>query len=277
LDDTQQVNDFIAHAADASLSQFTLNVDRRGVLGDSSADVLFFNEWGIERLEDFRSYLLHDPSLRTAYNSIQQFPQWTPHLTLGYPATPAKPDLRDYPGTYSVTFDRIALWTNDYEGVEFPLKKDQFSMSDRGSAYLAHFGVKGMHWGVRKDRSGGGGSTEVEVRARPGRLIKAKGGEHHAPHEDALRVAVSRQKAKKSSVDSLSNRELQDLVSRMNLEQQYNRLLATDPHAASDVQAFINKALKVGKTVNDVNAFLNSPAGKATKTVVADAIKNAKK
>jgi 2'-5' RNA ligase len=278
LENVRQVTDFIGHVTETSLSQFTLNVDHRGVLGDESADVLFFSDWGIDRLKDFRSYLLHDPNIRNAYNAAPQYDAWNPHLTLGYPTSPAKPDLRDYPGTYSVTFDRIALWTGDYEGVEFPLNKDMISHVDAGQSFLAHFGVKGMKWGVHR-REGSSSSSPVEVRthAKPGRLLKAKGGQHQPAHEDALRVAVSRQKARKSSTDALSNKELQDLVSRMNLERQYKQLLTTDPRAASDVSKLLNRALKVGKTVNDVNAFLNSPAGKTAKSAVSIAIKNAHK
>jgi hypothetical protein len=83
-----------------------------------------------------------------------------------------------------------------------------------------------MRWGVRKNNSISKGPTDVELKVRPGRKVKVKGGEGHGPSEDAKKVAVSRQKARKSSTDSLSTKELQELVTRMNLEQQYSSLMS---------------------------------------------------
>lgn len=86
--------------------------------------------------------------------------------------------------------------------------------------FLAHYGVKGMKWGVHRDRT----PTAVEVKTRPGKKVKTSGGKHQSASEDAIRAAKIRQQAKKSTTDSLSNKELQELVSRMNLEQQYRNL-----------------------------------------------------
>jgi len=85
---------------------------------------------------------------------------------------------------------------------------------------LAHYGVKGMKWGTRRE------PTAITVKTRPGKRVKTYGGKRQSASEDAIRVAGTRQKAKKSTTDSLSNKELQDLVARMNLEQQYARLSA---------------------------------------------------
>lgn len=88
---------------------------------------------------------------------------------------------------------------------------------------LAHYGVQGMKWGVRKPSSSG--PQDVKVKTYLGnRIVRTTGGKKHGLSEDATKAAVSRQKAKKSNVRSLSNKELQDLVNRMNLEQQYSQL-----------------------------------------------------
>lgn len=126
---------------------------------------------------------------------------------------------------------------------------------------LAQSGVKGMKWGVRKrDKT----PTDVVVKTNPGRRVKAKGGKYHGASEDAIKAAIARQTARKSTVDSLSNQELQALVTRMNLEQQYSRLSAdrmtagqkfaknlakqADPEVS--VHYLTKGAASVGKTVN---------------------------
>jgi hypothetical protein len=65
-------------------------------------------------------------------------------------------------------------------------------------AILAHHGVKGMRWGTRR------ASTPAS--------------------EDHARAADAKARAKSDGVKTLSNKELQDAINRMNLEQQYNRL-----------------------------------------------------
>lgn len=50
------------------------------------------------------------------HSQTEQFPVWTPHVTLGYPETPP---LAEYTGT-EITFDRLALWVGD-DRTEFPL------------------------------------------------------------------------------------------------------------------------------------------------------------
>lgn len=135
---------------------------------------------------------------------------------------------------------------------------------------LKHYGIKGMHWGVRRDNTTGGGSSAVpvQVHARPGQMVKAEGGQHHSPHEDAVRVAAARQKAKHSTTDSLSTKELQELVNRMNLERQYSQITAGDPRNQTDAQRILKTIGKTAKTAQAVYQFANSPAGKALRTAI---------
>jgi hypothetical protein len=64
---------------------------------------------------------------------------------------------------------------------------------------LAHFGVKGMKWGVHR-------KSPVPA------------------SKDAQRSLDVRKKAKTGKVKSLTNEELQLAINRMNLEQQFKRL-----------------------------------------------------
>ena len=200
----------LEHVTKIALCKFGLSVDYRGVLGEDEADVLFFDKEWAYKVGQFRSYLLMDDEIRRAYDSTEQYPEWVPHLTLGYPDTPAKEDKREYPGITWINFDRVAIWTDDYAGPTFRLDDNNswefghtaFSGAQAMGTVLEHFGVKGMRWGVKKSEShsSGGGSED---------------------HNNATAAAG---KAKKGGVKSLSNKELQDMITRMNLEQQYVRL-----------------------------------------------------
>lgn len=123
---------------------------------------------------------------------------------------------------------------------------------------LAHFGVKGMKWGVR--RNGGAaptGSTPVTAHVVAGKKVKTSGGQKHLPHEDAIAAAVGRQRAKKSSTDSLSNKELQMVVQRMNLERQYSSLKSdrANPFAKFVTQVIIGTGKQqMQRVANDTAA-----------------------
>jgi len=67
---------------------------------------------------------------------------------------------------------------------------------------LEHYGIKGMRWGVRRDNPSGSSTPSSD---------------------DAKKTAEYKARVKAGGTKSLSTRELQDLVNRMNLEQQYNR------------------------------------------------------
>jgi 2'-5' RNA ligase len=166
-----QIMLFVEHAASTSLKRFYLPVDHRGELGEDKADVLFFKKsrYDFAAVRDFRSLLLKDTNIKSAYDSTQQFEApkttgqagqpWIPHLTLGYPSSPAKPvpdgEITNF---FDVNFDRIAVWTGDFEGPEFRLKDywdDWDEMPavpmDVAMSDIQHYGVKGMKWGIRKE------------------------------------------------------------------------------------------------------------------------------
>lgn len=88
--------------------------------------------------------------------------------------------------------------------------------------FLAHYGIKGMRWGVRRDRDGGKGSVDKHSSSASADHIQA-------------RAAASK------SVSSLSNQELKQLVERMNLESQYSKLSSGNNNSAS---AFVQRALQ---------------------------------
>jgi hypothetical protein len=268
-----KIIDFTNHAANVSLSHFGLDVDRRGVLGPDQADVLFFSKskWsGYSTIRDFRSFLLKEPNIRTAYDSSEQFPEWIPHLTLGFPDNPAKPDERDYPGINYVNFDRIAVWFEDYKGVEIPLKRYNFdmdmAMSDISDITdpLKHFGIKGMRWGVRKESS----TSSVTVRDRRKKL-RTSGGKGVPAHPDALRAKRLGQIAKKSGTKALSNEELQTYAQRLQLEQNVKRL--------TDSEKNPGKKFVTGILSRSGSSLVSEGVNKGVKELGKRAIKFARK
>jgi 2'-5' RNA ligase len=163
ISNLETVVQFVEHAANTTLNRFYLPVDRRGELGADKADVLFFKKgrYDYKAIRDFRVSLLQNNNIKTAYDSAQQFEgPWNPHLTLGYPEDPAKEEDPEF-GFYSVYFNKIAVWTGDFEGPEFLLTDewDEFEAletvpMDVAMSDIRHHGVKGMKWGVRKIKAG---------------------------------------------------------------------------------------------------------------------------
>lgn len=241
------VLEYIQHVVRTTLNEsFTLLVDHRGVLGDKDADVLFFSHAGLTDIREAQEYIRQHPDVWKAWHAVEQYPQWTPHLTLGYPKTPAKKDPRDYPGTYSVNFDRLELWTGDYEGPVFPLIKpavSELTMTSTGGDILAHYGVKGMKWGVTRVDAGRSGGKNYSQDASAARRTQQKLQKHGGTHV-------------------LSNKELQGLLTRINLEQQYARMKAAEPTAIDKGRKAFNNVMSVGASINTVVSFVNSPAGK---------------
>lgn len=109
------INEAVAAAA-AAMKPFTVAVKSRGLLGDKDADVLFLD---IDDLAEQRQALLDVPVIKDGMDSVEQYPQWTPHLTLGYPDGPAT--LAEEPE--AITIDRLALWVGK-ERTTYPLGAD---------------------------------------------------------------------------------------------------------------------------------------------------------
>lgn len=262
----------VSHVGDLAskyLQPFNLRVDHRGTLGPDEADVLFFSKEIPWRVFDFRAMCLGNVEIQQAYNSVQQYTDWTPHLTLGYPTEPAKPDDWDPMGVQYVQFDKVAVWYGDSEGEEFQLLENNPKAIAEPVAWAAgeinvlkHHGVKGMRWGVR--RKNVGSPNEVTVSVNKSKLskkrIKTSGGSGHTPSSEAVASRVAAQKAKKSGVESLSNDEIQKAVQRMNLEASFKS--AAVKQDRSPVKKFIAELL-INSGKQQATRVANDQAAKA--------------
>lgn len=113
---------------------------------------------------------------------------------------------------------------------------------------LKHFGIRGMKWGVRRPRG-----PEGTVRS-------LKTGGHANVSEDAKKAHDAHKKVQTSrSTDPLSNPELQHLVNRINLEQQYIKLTTPEKSAG----AKIAKDVLVGVGKQQASKLASDAATKA--------------
>jgi hypothetical protein len=116
---------------------------------------------------------------------------------------------------------------------------------------LAHYGIKGMKWGVRR--------SDRELRRA--RRQKTSG----PPSEDAKRASAAASKAKAGGISTLSNQELQQLNNRLNLEQQYNRLTTSEKKKKNAGSKFAQEFIaNMGK--EQANKFLKKHGPMMIKT-----------
>ena len=93
-----------------------------------------------------------------------------------------------------------------------------------------------MRWGTRRARGKDGtvGSNSVHFQVNEhGQVAKTSGGHGRSASIDANKALAYKQIAKSSGTHALSNPELQHLVNRMNLEQNYSRLTSDEKVSAN--------------------------------------------
>jgi len=119
---------------------------------------------------------------------------------------------------------------------------DFYEALDLKGTTMAHWGIKGMRWGIRR--------SDAE-------LARASG-----ESDDAARAAATQKSIQTSgSLSSVSDSDLNHLVNRLNVEARYTTAIS-NPSVASKGHNAIKTVLGAGDTMNKAISFANSPAGK---------------
>lgn len=117
--------------------------------------------------------------------------------------------------------------------------------------FLIHHGIKGMRWGVRKNRKNSSDSSSSSKTS--------------AESEDHKEYSSLRSRP----VKTLSNAELKKLNERMQLEQNYNTLMnKPQPSSIDKGHKKVKNILDYAKTANEIYTLVNSPAAKAAKVAI---------
>lgn len=148
-------------------------------------------------------------------------------------AMPKDPLGNDY-----VSYDRPEVST------EAPIE----SLYHKADETLAHFGILGMKWGIRRKTGSNG-------------LVGSKGKSAKQRSEDYIKSREIKSKGYKN----LSTKELQDLTKRMQLEKQLRELTVSDYTKGMEAAKAV---LAVGTTVASIYALSQTPMGKAIKDAI---------
>lgn len=224
-------------------------------------------------LRMIRDVLLSDPTIRARYDTLEQYPNFIPHMTMGYPTENqtklAEVIEQQAAQIQRIKFDRIALWYGDDHDIVWRLSPSDMDRNEAGHSETAsprlihqllaryntvmHSGIKGMRWGIRR-KSGSDGNLSSTPEAQKAMAAA-----------DAERAATSIATIRKSGVKALSNDDLNHLTKRLDLEKKLTNL---DPGLLGKTNRKLKRYIGYGDTMQLALAFANSEAGRELSSLI---------
>lgn len=116
---------------------------------------------------------------------------------------------------------------------------------------LQHYGIRGMKWGRRRPEGPDG---------------RVQSSSMSPTSEDSARASQYREKAKTHGTSSLSNQELQTVITRDNLLQQYARLNPREQTQGEKIVAGIQTTVSYAQKAHQM---YNSPVGKMIRSEIS--------
>ena len=132
---------------------------------------------------------------------------------------------------------------------------------------LAHFGKLGMRWGHRKNESSG--SAHMLLDPATGEISKG------VYQIGSTKDHVNAREAALNPMHGMTNKDLETVIKRMNLEKQYRELTAEKSNFDKG-NAQVKKILTYTKTAQEVHALYNSPMGKSAAAILVGAMSKGK-
>lgn len=150
---------------------------------------------------------------------------------------------------------------------------------DQVQSFLEHHGVKGQKWGIRRDRKTGVRPLAKTLdESRFGKASKANAERHNAKKSSRNKNRVNKSTDHKNATDlrkrkvsSLTNKQIQSVNNRANLETKFKQVKAARTQAKIDAVEALVSAVGVGITVAK---WARSPEGRAFISAGADFIRN---
>lgn len=184
---------------------------------------------------------------------------------MGYPNSPAKEVEVDNRHLLRwVSFDRIAIWFDNYEGPEFELNNDDglrvedAYWSEEYGVYLMHYGVNGMRWGVRRSVGPNGLVTGTVKDA-------IDSGQKPSSSKNSTSESLTKGKRHKKSVD-------QKQFER-NIKKDVSSLSTSDIKQITARIKAVNELKKEQKALADANASRSKKLAKFVGSNVAEGTK----
>lgn len=105
---------------------------------------------------------------------------------------------------------------------------------------LYHYGVKGQKWGVRRTKAQLGYKTTSSKKKKANSFIKS----YVNKRKTAKKKKVAAEKTKKQSISEMSDAELRERISRLQMEKQYKDLLQTSKPQTFNGKKFVVNVLE---------------------------------